>query len=78
MSNNYIKQLEDLKEKAQKNKEEKIRLEQQLKSLEEQNIKLIEELIPLEVKPEDLEKVVGDLTKQIEAELTQLMGFINE
>ena len=77
MSNNYIKQLEDLKEKAQKNKEEKIRLEQQLKSLEEQNIKLIEELIPLEVKPEDLEKVVGDLIKQIESELIQLTGLVN-
>ena len=74
----YVKQLEGLKEKAQKNKEEKIRLEQQLKSLEEQKAKLLKELTPLEVKPEQLDALIKDLTKEIEEDLAKLNGLFNE
>jgi len=74
---NYVKQLKDLKEKAQKNKEDKIRFEQQLKSTEEHRVKLVEELIPLEVKPEELKKIIGESTKEIEEELTKINGLVN-
>ena len=74
---NQIEQLNELKEKNQKKKEDKIRFEQQLKTVEENQAKKLQELTPLEVKPEDLGKIIEEETKKIEEELVKLNGLVN-
>lgn len=74
----YLKQLEDLKAKAQKNKEEKIRLEQQLKGLEDQQNKINTELKELNVEPENLSSTIQEIEEKIEKELGEITELLSE
>lgn len=76
MSENLMDEFKKLEEQVNKNKTEKVRLEERLKGLTEERNKLVKELELLGVKEEDLETTISQLDKEIREELSKCQELL--
>ena len=75
--NNLKERLETIEETVNKNKIEKAKLEERLKSLEEDKKKIKEELKQLGIeKEEDLEKQLIDQEMELEMKIQEIEGIL--
>ena len=76
MSDSLMDEFKKLEEQVNKNKTEKVRLEERLKGLTEERNKLVKELELLGVKEEDLESTITQLDKEIREELSKCQELL--
>lgn len=69
---NYIKIIQDLQDKTQKNKEELIRLEEKQKNLQEEKGKILAELKELNIKEEELENKIEVMDENLQEEIKKI------
>lgn len=67
----YLEELQKIEKANDQAKLQKATLEERLKNLKEEETKILKELEELGLKPEDLDKEIKTLSKQIEQELSK-------
>ena len=72
MSKDQLNQLNQLEDRVNSLKEEKIRTEEQLKNLRAQKDKIISELATFKVVPDNLDNVIQELEIKINTELVDI------
>lgn len=77
MENSLLDRFKELEKKVDDNKIQKVRYEEQLKTLESEREKFLNELKTLGIKEEDLSDKIESLQKEINEELTKCQQILN-